>query len=355
MKTEPAFGCRVSLLKDEPFQKIIDRSARLERQGYDTVLVDDHLLYGAASAFAPDPFVTAGSILNRTSHVRVGVMVTDLVRRHPAVIAQSAGTITALAPDRFILGLGGGDPMNHAPFALPVDHSFERFKEGVNMLKLLSGSSIKAPVSFTGRFHKLDNAYLQTGPLPPLYFAAFGEKMLRLAGMEADGWIPHCHTPETYRRDLDKILASAGQSGRTVRASYYTVASVSSDRGVADANALGPARYFLALIPEALRKVDPSFDHPGRTWEKVRDPREQRKLISEIASKIPEEVALSTVIHGTPSDCIEQLSRYTGQGCTEYDFMFAGEHGLWSPDASLSTAELFAREVIEYFHDKKGN
>jgi len=357
VKTRLSFGSRIHLRSGERFDTLVNRTHFLEENGFDIVLLDDHLLYGTSSAVALDPFSTAAMIASKTDRIRVGVAVTDLVRRHPAILAQASATLAGIANGRFVLGLGSGDPMNQFPFGLPVDHRFDRFREGVRVLKMLWSSSIDTPVNYKGRFHNLTNAYLQTGMTernrPPLYFAAFGDRMLRFTGEEADAWIPHCHTPETYGKDLAKINDSAKQVGRaslqTIIPSYYTVASIAHAREQADADVVGPAKFFLALIPEALRKIDPSIQHPGRVWEKSPDPRVQREMIRKIASLIPRETALNTVIHGTPSDCIEQISSYTKEGCREFLLTFTPTAGLWSGDEMLPMARLFAEKVIRYF------
>ena len=357
MKTRLSFGSRIHIKSGEQFDKLVHRVHFLEPAGFDIVLLDDHLLYGTSSAVAFDPFSTAAMIASHTERVRVGVAVTDLVRRHPAILAQASATLAGISNGRFVLGLGSGDPMNQFPFGFPVDHKFDRFREGVSVLKMLWSSSIDNPVTYKGRFHSLTNAYLQTGMpernRPPLYFAAFGDRMLSFTGEEADGWIPHCHTPETYGKDLAKINDSAKQVGRaslqTIIPSYYTVASIANTREQADADVVGPAKFFLALIPEALRKIDPSIQHPGRVWEKSPDPRVQREVIRKIASLIPRETALNTVIHGTPSDCIEQISNYAKEGCREFLLTFTPTAGLWSGDEVLPMARLFAEKVIRYF------
>src|SRR5207247_10753612 len=131
--------------------------------------------------------------------------------------------------------------------------------------------------------------------------------MLRLAGEAADGWMPHCHTPATDKMDRDTVIGSAHNAGRAFgvfRSAYYTLSSISKNREEADRNVLGPARYFLALIPEALKKIDPSASHPGRIWEKIPNPRLQRETIRRIAEDIPESDAYNTVIHGTGEDWI---------------------------------------------------
>ena len=223
-------------------------------------------------------------------------------------------------------------------------------------MKLLWKSSINKPQNHKGRFFNLNRAYLQAGqetqPFPPVYLAAFGPRMLSLAGRTADGWIPHCQTPTTYRKDLNMIKSSARRIGRRMSSfvpAYYTLASVSKNRDEADRNVLGPAKYFLALIPEALKKVDPSVKHPGRVWEKIPYPKRQREMIRKIASIIPDGDAFETVIHGSPDDCVQQIRRYQGAGCREFMLTFVPPGGLWSSTGLLPLIRLFADEVMSRF------
>ena len=353
MKSQVRFGCRIFLAANEPFQQIIKRAQFCEKYGFDSVLIDDHLLYGTEAAAAQEPFTTLGAIAAGTRKIRVGIAVTDLVRRHPSIIAQTLATLSNQYPRRLFLGLGAGDPMNQTPFGFSAKHRVSRLEEGLKIIRQLWNSSIDKPQSFKGRFFTLNNAYLQAGqekqPVPPIYLAAFGPRMLRLAGAVADGWIPHCHTPATYKMDLDTIIGSAHNAGRdfgAFRSAYYTLSSISKNRAQADQNVLGPAKYFLALIPEALKKIDPLANHPGRIWEKLSSPKEQREAIRKIAADIPESDAYNTVIHGTADDCIEQLEGYAKAGCKEFMLTFTPKGGLWSPTNLLSQIRLFARKVL---------
>ncbi len=356
MKQSVKFGCRIFLSAREPFNRILERARFCERQGFDSVLIDDHLLYGTEAASAPEPFTTLATIASQTEKIRVGIVVTDLVRRHPAIVAQTLATLASHNPGRIFLGLGAGDPMNQTTFGIPTDYRFEKLKEGLKVMRLLWKSSSKKPQNHKGRFFTLTRAYLQAGqenrPFPPIYLAAFGPKMLRLTGEVADGWIPHCHTPKTYRKDLDRIEESARRTGRQLDAfapAYYTLVSVSKNRAEADRNVLGPAKFFLALIPEALKKVDPSANHPGHVWEKIPDPKKQREIIRKIASTIPDRDAFDTVIHGCPDDCIEQIKGYHGAGCQEFMLTFVPPGGLWSSTRLLPFIRFFAEEVMSQF------
>ncbi len=356
MKSQARFGCRIFLATNEPFQRIVERAQFCERHGFDSVLIDDHLLYGTEAAAAPEPFTTLAAIAAGTRRIRVGIAVTDLVRRHPAIITQTLATLSNQCPKRLFLGLGSGDPMNQAPFGLPTEQRYSRLKEGIGIIRQLWNSSIDKPASFKGRFFTLNSAYLQAGqekqPVPPIYLAAFGPRMLRLAGEEADGWIPHCHTPTTYKTDLDTIRASARQAKRDLNRfspAYYTLTSISTNQAEADRNVLGPARYFLALIPEALKKIDPIANHPGRIWEKIPYPKEQRETIRKIAAEIPESDAYNTVIHGTGEDCIEQIEGYRKAGCKEFMLTFVPKGGLWASANLLSQIRLFSNKVLSRY------
>src|SRR5881398_1440279 len=353
VKDSVRFGCRLFLANAEPFQEIIRRAQFCEKYGFDSVLIDDHLLYGTEAAAAPEPFATLAAIAAGTRRIRVGIAVTDLVRRHPAIVAQTLATLSNQFPKRVFLGLGAGDPMNQSPFGFSAEHRVARLEEGLKIIRQLWNSSIEKPQNYKGQFFSLNNAYLQAGqekqPVPPIYLAAFGPRMLRLAGEAADGWIPHCHTPTTYKTDLDIIRASARQAKRDLdkfSPAYYTLTSISTNRAEADRNVLGPARYFLALIPEALKKIDPIANHPGRIWEKIPYPREQRETIRKIATEIPESDAYNTVIHGTGEDCIEQIEAYRKTGCKEFMLTFVPEGGLWSSTNLLSQIQLFSDKVL---------
>lgn len=353
MRQPVGFGCRIFHAAGEPFQRIVQRAQFCEREGFESVVIDDHLLYGTASATAPEPFTTLAAIAAGTRKIKVGIAVTDLVRRHPAIVAQLLATLSEQFPKRVFLGLGTGDSMNHTPFGLSSDQSYSRLNEGLKVVRLLWGSNIEKPQYFKGQFHTLNHAYLQAGqekhPIPPVYLAAFGPKMLRLAGEVAEGWLPHCHTPATYEQDLNVIRESARRTGRNLShftPAYYTLASVSRNRPDADRNILGPAKYFLALIPEALKKIDPSANHPGRVWEKISHPQEQRETIRKFAEGIPDSDALNTVIHGTPEDCIKQIEDYRKAGCREFILTFVSAGGLWSTNSFTSQIRLFSNKVM---------
>ena len=130
---------------------------------------------------------------------------------------------------------------------------------------------------------------------------------------------------------------------------YYTLASISTNRDEADKRVLGPARYFLALIPEALKKIDPKASHPGRIWEKTSNPEEQRALIHKIATGISESNAYNTVIHGTSEECIRQIENYRKVGCDEMFLTFVPHGGLWGTTGLFRQMRSFSDKVMSSY------
>ena len=76
----------------------LEWARRAEDLGYESIWI--------AETGGPDPFVLAGAVAQVTKRVRIGLAVSPVYIRTPATIAAAAGTVSQLAPGRFILGLG---------------------------------------------------------------------------------------------------------------------------------------------------------------------------------------------------------------------------------------------------------
>lgn len=161
------------------------------------------------------PVVSAASVL--TSDVKVGTFVVDTVRRHPAMLAQTALTVDHLSKGRFLLGIGSGELENIVPYGFDFSKPVGRFEEAIEVIKLLWHSD--GAVDFEGNFFKLEHARLDTefyeGKPPPIWIGANGPRMLGITGRHADGWWPFgmC-TPEAYAEKLQVIRDAADQAGR---------------------------------------------------------------------------------------------------------------------------------------------
>jgi probable F420-dependent oxidoreductase len=113
-----------------------------------------------------------------TERMRLGTAIVPVYTRPPGLIAMQAAALAALAPGRFVLGLGASTPTVveswlGVPFQRPLTRTTATLKA---VRALLAGE-------------KVDGMRLATppSPPPPIFMAALGEKMLQAAGELADG------------------------------------------------------------------------------------------------------------------------------------------------------------------------
>ena len=259
-----------------------------------------------------------------TEKVPLVSAVVDTVRRHPALLAQTALTIDHLAKGRFILGLGSGESENTLPYGFDFSRPVSRFEEALTVIRLLWESD--GPVDFDGRFYSLHHARLDTEPydgrLPPIWIGASGPRMLEIAGRHADGWWPAgAWTPEHYAEMLSAVRASADRAGRdplAITPCFIQVCLIGEDED-ALADILGAPlvkAFLLQVSAETLRGL--GFEHPmGDGWRGFQDidpaVLTHERIITFLDDVRPEMI-LAVVPHGTPREVAKIVKTYVDEG-----------------------------------------
>jgi phthiodiolone/phenolphthiodiolone dimycocerosates ketoreductase len=216
-----------------PAAKAIEFAQRAEADGFDAIWWPCHLMGWIPDSVWTedmtelarfqenphvhfDPLLMMGAAGAATSTIKVGVCVTDTIRRHPAMLAQAALTADHLAQGRAILGLGSGERMNIAPYGMRFDKPVGVLEEAIKVMRLLWSTT--KPVDFHGKFFNLENAVLGLEPYegvpPQVWVAAHGPRMLRITGRLADGWLPTNIKPDAYATKLGAIREAAEGAGR---------------------------------------------------------------------------------------------------------------------------------------------
>ena len=142
-----------------------------------------------------EPWTMLGhlSARNRIARLRLGVAVTDAGRRNPAVTAQAAATLHLLTRGRAMLGIGVGEREANEPYGVEWSKPVARFEEAVATIRALWDSGGE-PISRDSPYFPLRNALFDLPPYrgkwPPVWIAAHGPRMLRIAGRYADAWVP---------------------------------------------------------------------------------------------------------------------------------------------------------------------
>ena len=220
-----------------PADKAVKLAQKNEADGFDSIWWPDHLMgwhpdsiwtedISVLAKYQPnphqyfDPLMMMGVVGSQLEHTRVGVVVTDLIRTHPAVMAQRMLTVDHLTKGKGILGLGSGERLNITPYGMSFQQPVGVLDEGIDVLKMLWHAEGK--VSYEGKHFKLDDAVCGLFPYgdkdPEIWTASHGPRMLGITGRKADGWLPTKGTPQEYRRMLDVIEAEGSAAGRDMDA-----------------------------------------------------------------------------------------------------------------------------------------
>jgi F420-dependent oxidoreductase-like protein len=184
---------------DIPYALRRDYWREAERLGYDWASVGDHFLtnpvFGAQDT---DPWneawVTLAALAEATARIRIGVLVTSVGYRHPALLAKMAATLDVIAGGRLEFGIGAGYlEAEYRMYGLPFPPSSVRIAqldEAIQVCKLLW---TQEHADFSGEHFTLTNAVCAPKPLqqpyPPIWIGGMGEqKTLRVVAQHADGW-----------------------------------------------------------------------------------------------------------------------------------------------------------------------
>jgi F420-dependent oxidoreductase-like protein len=157
-----------------------------------------------------------------TSRIRVGVLVTGNVHRHPAVLANMAATVDVISGGRLEIGLGAGwNAQECDAYGIPlfgVRERLERLDEAAQVLRLLLTQETS---SYDGRYYRLVDARCEPkpvqAPMPPLGIGGSGERRtLRTVARWADHWNYSGGDPDELRHKLEVLRRHADEVGRDV-------------------------------------------------------------------------------------------------------------------------------------------
>jgi alkanesulfonate monooxygenase SsuD/methylene tetrahydromethanopterin reductase-like flavin-dependent oxidoreductase (luciferase family) len=205
------------------------------------------------------------------------------------------------------LGLGAGwQEREHTSFGydlLGVKDRFERFREGLEVVRLLTRSS--EPVSFTGKYYTLDEAMLMPrSPRmdgPPITIGGAGPKRtMPLVAKYADEWNSVHLAVDVYKERsamLDRLIEQEGRSPSAVRRSMMGSIFI----GATDAD-----------------------------------------VAARLGGRAKTDVLASGQFAGTPSEIVEQLRPYLDAGLDGFKLRILDLD-------DVSSLELIASEVIPNF------
>jgi alkanesulfonate monooxygenase SsuD/methylene tetrahydromethanopterin reductase-like flavin-dependent oxidoreductase (luciferase family) len=165
-----------------------------DEAGFDHCWAFDHLATVDQDGAHPvlfEGWTLLAAMAQATTRIRIGLLVTGMIYRHPALLAKQAVTVDHLSGGRLEFGIGAGWAMlEHDMFGIgSADHQVGRLSEGLQLIKLLW---TQEQSSFNGHHYRLRDAVGNPKPIqepcPPIWIGASGPMMLRVVARHADVW-----------------------------------------------------------------------------------------------------------------------------------------------------------------------
>ena len=206
-------------------------------------------------------------------------------------------------PNRIVLGLGSGESLNDVPalgFKWPgFKERTARLQEAIALMRRLWNEE---RVTFDGQYYKTEKATLYDRPSTPvpIYLAASGPTVAKMAGEIAEGYIcTSGKAPELYKETLLPNVAAglqaAGRKDESIDRMIEMKVSFDTDRQ----RALDDTKHWAALALSAEEKVS------------VEDPVEMEKL----ADALPvERTAKRWIVSTDPDEHVAKIRSYVELG-----------------------------------------
>jgi len=161
-------------------REAVERAVRAEQLGFEAIFFADSQMNNV------DPYQALAMCAVKTTKIRFGTAVTNMVYRDPTITANSFATLNEVSEGRAIIGLGTGDGPVYSLGRTAT--KLVEFEKGLSIIRnLLHDRGVDVPES---KERAGGNVKLKAGKRPvPIYISAEGPKTLRVAGRTCDGVI----------------------------------------------------------------------------------------------------------------------------------------------------------------------
>jgi probable F420-dependent oxidoreductase len=221
----------IKLSQDQPIETYREVWRIAEQGGFDHCWAMDHLAsIGSVGDDRPifDGWELLAAMAVATQRVRVGLLVTGITYRNPALLAKIATTVDHLSSGRLEFGIGAAWAANeHEMYGISgLNHRVGLLSEGLQIMKMLW---TQERTNFEGRYFTMRNAVSSPKPVqkpyPPIWIGAGGPTTLRLTARHADVWNAsgaagrQDESAMGASKQLDMICAEIGRDPGEIRRS----------------------------------------------------------------------------------------------------------------------------------------
>ncbi len=297
---------------------------------------DSHLIWHEVSAY-----LTAAAMA--TTRMRVGPLVSNPVTRHPTVVASMLATLGELFEGRAVLGIGRGDSAVRTLGLAPM--KLAEFRDALRLMRqLCRGERAElngTPVQFSWLTRQV-----------PVLLAAYGPRVLELAGAEADGLILQLASPKVVEWAVGHAHHGAQMAGRTLDGFEIVAGAptyISADRE----RALSRVRGFPATVSNHVKdllKHYPPDELPaelvdGMTRVAGYDYHQHGVPDAPHTGAVTDDMAERLTLIGTTGQVRDKIAQLEAAGVTHVCLYL----GIVEAEFHFSTLEAYGREIVPHF------
>lgn len=291
--------------------------------------------------------IQAAVLAAGTSTAQIGTAIALAFTRSPMVTALEALDLDEMSEGRFILGLGTGvqrlnELWHNARWGKPVAHLRETVR---NVRNFVAYSHTGAKIKLDGEFEPMHITGYERPFTPvrmeiPIYLAAMGPGMTRLAGEIGDGWISHelC-SPQYLAEQLVPLIREGMAISESPTRHFDVVASglcsIDPDGAKARRHAAGTVGFYASV-----KSYETFFDWHGfsAAQSSVIEAFRGGTGADYLGEYVPDSMVEGLTFSGTPDEVRAKVMAYEGIATTLK--LTPPTHGLRAEDTRNCQSEI---------------
>ncbi|PPG04759.1 MULTISPECIES: TIGR03842 family LLM class F420-dependent oxidoreductase [unclassified Rathayibacter] len=299
-----------------PAARVVALAQLAEQHSFDYFWTyDSHILW-------LEPYVIYSQILDRTSQIKVGTMVTNPATRDWTVTASTFATLNSMYGNRTVCGIGRGDSAVRVSGGSPV--TLKTFRESIQVIRELANGRAATLNGSTIRFPWGQKSTLE------MWVAAYGPLALKVAGELGDAFILQCGDPDIAEWMIRTVRAAAENVGRDPQSIKFCVAApmyITDGTQAGLDHAREQCRWFGGMVgnhvADIVSKYGTDSDIPTALTDYIKgregyDYNEHGKSGNTHVSFVPDEIVDRFCVIGTAEEHIERMRRYEELGVDQF-------------------------------------
>jgi alkanesulfonate monooxygenase SsuD/methylene tetrahydromethanopterin reductase-like flavin-dependent oxidoreductase (luciferase family) len=293
------------------YERAMQRIEIMDQTGYDAVWLAEH--HFTTYSVCPSVHMMGLHVAARTQHLRIGTGISLAAFYHPLRLAEEVAFLDVLSGGRVNWGAGRGfDPTEFKAFGVPVEESYPRFREAV---EIVLAAWTHDHLNWSGRYWHFEDIEVLPKPLqqphPPTWMAAASPGAICWAAEHGYSIMmgPHAHytdmaqSREMYRKELETHGYSI--AGRDIPMTRL-IAVAETDAEAEDIARRG-ARWLVG-----------SYANPTKSATAAAYATSRRDRIGMQPIDPVEHYLDGVVIHGTPERVFDQIQQLREDMFLEY-------------------------------------